>query len=132
MARARRKGFNKGVARGGILIGRFIYRFVISINQLLKGDHEKPDLRVRTFVGEIDKVRWVDTSEPAYIPGHKYLLFLKNDTGPTAGIEPGHFLSINAAYGVYEIVNGKAISMDDEWVFEDLIAYIQNALQNSQ
>ena len=105
---------------------------VISINQLLKGDYEKPNFHVRAFVGEIEQVRWVNTTQPSYIPGHKYLLFLKNDTGPTARIEPGHFMSINSAYGVYEIVDGKAISMDDEWVFEDLIAYIQNALQSSQ
>jgi len=105
---------------------------IISINQLLKGDYDKAVLRVRAFVGEIEQVRWVNTSQPSYIPGHKYLLFLKNDTGPTAGIEPGHFMSINSASAVYEIVNGKAISRDDEWVFEDLITYIQNALQNSQ
>ena len=104
----------------------------ISINQLLKGDYERPALRVRAFVGEIEQVRWVNTSQPSYVPGHQYLLFLKEDTGPTARIEPGHFMSINSASAVYEIVNGKAISRDDEWILEDLIAYIQNALQNGQ
>ncbi len=131
-AHARRKGFNKGIARGCFESRLLSRNSVISINQLLKGDYEKPDLRVRAFVGEIEQVRWVNPTQPSYIPGHKYLLFLKNHTGPTAKIEPGHFMSINSAYGVYEIVDGKAISMDDEWVFEDLIAYIQNALQSSQ
>ncbi len=105
---------------------------IILVDQILKGTLLDSTVRVRTFIGETEQVRWENSSEPNYEKGKKYLLFLHKDNGPTQIVEPGDYISVNAIQGVYEIIDGKAISRDDEWVFEDLIAYIQNALQNSQ
>ena len=101
---------------------------LISINQSLKGDIVQPIVRVRSFIGETDKVRWVNESEPSYVIGRTYLLFLAKDTGATAKIDPGDYVPVGAYQGVYEIIDGKAISADDEWVLEELIAYIERSL----
>ncbi|HET6598068.1 MAG TPA: hypothetical protein VFG81_20775 [Anaerolineales bacterium] len=100
---------------------------LISIKQTLKGDIVKP-IRVRSFIGETDTLRWENKSEPVYVLGKTYLLFLAQDTGATAKVEPGDYVSVGAYQGVYEIVDGRAISADDEWVLEDLIAYIEQSL----
>jgi hypothetical protein len=104
---------------------------LISINQILKGDIVKPVVRVRSFIGETEKVRWVNESEPSFVIRRTYLLFLAKDTGATARVDPGDYISLGAYQGVYEIVGGKAISADDEWVLEDLIAYIQSSLSQT-
>jgi hypothetical protein len=101
---------------------------LISISQTLKGNSTKPVIRVRTFIGETEQVRWVNSSEPNYDVGRIYLLFLHQDNGPTQVVDPGNYIAVNAIDGVYEIVDGKAISGDDEWVLEELIAYIQTSL----
>ena len=100
---------------------------LISIKQTLKGDIVRP-VRVRSFIGETDTVRWENESEPVYVLGKTYLLFLTQDTGATAKVDPGDYVSVGAYQGVYEIVDGRAISADDEWVLEDLIAYIEQSL----
>lgn len=105
---------------------------VISIQQTIKGDVHTPVVRVRSFIGEIETVIWVNESQPIFVKGKSYLLFLEKDQGATAKIDQGHYVSVNANMAVYEIVDGRAISTDDEWILEDLIAYIQNALQNGQ
>ena len=104
---------------------------LISINQILKGNIVKPVVRVRSFIGETEKVRWVNESEPSFVIRRTYLLFLAKDTGATARIDPGDYISLGAYQGVYEIVGGKAISRNDEWVLEDLIAYIQNSISQT-
>ena len=104
---------------------------LISINQILKGNIVKPVVRVRSFLGETEKVRWVNESEPSFVIRRTYLLFLAKDTGATARVDPGDYVSLGAYQGVYEIVDGKAISANDEWVLEDLIAYIQNSLSQT-
>ncbi len=102
---------------------------IISVEQILKGEYKEPIVRVRTFTGQTDQVRWENPSEPSYIIKRTYLLFLAKDTGATAKIDAGDYVSIGAYQGVYEIVNDKAISANnDEWVLEELIAYIQNSL----
>jgi len=101
---------------------------ILSVNQLLKGNIDEPDVRIRSFIGETERVRWQDSSQPLYISGNFYLLFLRQDTGPTSKVEPGYFRSVNANTAVYEIVGDKAISADDEWLLEDLIAYIEKFL----
>jgi hypothetical protein len=45
-----------------------------------------------------------------------------------ANVDPGAFISINSNTATYEIVDGKAISADDEWLLEELIAYIEKSL----
>ena len=104
---------------------------LISINQILKGNIVKPAVRVRAFLGETEKVRWVNEGEPSFVMKRTYLLFLAKDTGATARVDPGDYVSLGAYQGVYEIVDGKAISANDEWVLEDLIAYIQNSLSQT-
>lgn len=103
---------------------------LISIEQTLKGNIQEPIVRVRTFNGETEQLRWVSSIEPDYQVGQVYLLFLHKDTGPTQIVDPGDYIAVNAIDGVYKIVDGKAISIDDEWVLEDLIQYIQKALAN--
>lgn len=104
---------------------------LISINQILKGDIVKPVVRVRSFIGETEKVHWVSESEPSYVIKKTYLLFLAKDTGATAKVDAGDYVAVGAIQGVYEIVDGKAISADDEWVLDELIAYIQNSLSET-
>lgn len=105
---------------------------LILVIQTLKGSSTGPVLRIRSFTGEIEHVSWINSSEPIYEKGQVYLLFLVKDDGPTQIVDPGDYISVNAIDGVYKIIDGKAVSIDDEWVLEDLITYIQNALQNNQ
>ena len=101
---------------------------IISVEHVLQGDYQQPTVRVRSFTGETEQIRWIDTSQVQYIKGDSYLLFLRQDTGPSANIDPGYYRSVNANTAIYEIINGKAVSADDEWVLDELIAYIQNSL----
>lgn len=101
---------------------------LISINQILKGDFKEPFVRVRSFIGETALVTWHNDSETDFIIQKSYLLFLKKDEGATATVNPGDYISLGAYQGVYEIIGNKAISRRDEWLLEDLIAYIQKVL----
>lgn len=103
---------------------------IISIEQILKGDLKDPIVRVRSFRGETRQVRWEKPSEPLFKKGHLYLLFLGKDIGPSANVDPGDYVSINSNAAVYEIVDGKAASVNDEWLLEDLIDYIKQSLSN--
>jgi len=104
---------------------------LISVNQVLKGDFAASVVRVRAFTGQTSSVVWSNDDEPSYIPGETYLLFLKKDHGPTAPVDPGDYIAAGAIQGVYEISGNKAISINDEWVLEELIAYIQNSLSQT-
>lgn len=101
---------------------------IIQISQAFKGDRKEPIIRVRSFIGEIDQIRWENSSEPLFEKGETYILFLQKDTGPTAKVDPGNFISINSVNAVYKVVGGRAISADEEWLLEDLIAYIKKSL----
>jgi len=104
---------------------------LISIRQVLKGDEGKPVVRVRSFIGETEKVHWVNEGEPSFVIGKTYLIFLVKDFGPTSNIDPGDYIAVGAYQGVYEIVDGRAMSANDEWALEELIAYIQNSLSQT-
>lgn len=95
------------------------------VAQYLKGDVQSPVIRIRTFGGQVGADSMIVSSEPTYVIGQAYLLFLFHNTGTTANIDPGSFYGTDSPY---EIRDGKAISSDNEWVLEDLIAYIQNSL----
>ncbi len=56
---------------------------IISVEQILKGEYKEPIVRVRTFTGQTDQVRWENPSEPSYKKGQVYLLFLHTDNGST-------------------------------------------------
>ena len=101
---------------------------IISINQTLKGNVVQPVVRVRSFSGEIENIRWIDEASPPFVIKRTYLLFLAKDIGATAKVDSGDYVSVGAYQGVYEIINDKAISKTNEWMLEDLIAYIQNSL----
>ncbi len=105
---------------------------LISINQTLKGINHAPVIRVRSFIGETDKVRWVNDSEVSYNQGQTYVLFLIKNFGPSVNVDPGGYISVNSYLGVYEVIDGKAISKSNEWVLEELIAYIQKSLSEVQ
>jgi hypothetical protein len=101
-------------------------------DQFLKADRNSPILRVRIFGGQAGQDSMIISSEPTITAGKTYLLFLYQDTGSTASIDPGDFLILGGIQGTYEIMGNEAISADDKWVLEDLVIYIQNALQSSQ
>ncbi len=104
---------------------------IITIDQILKGNVIEPVVRVRSYIGEIETVRWINKSQPSFVKKRTYLLFLEKDIGPTAKVDPGDYVSVNANTAVYEIVDGKAISADDEWKLDELIAYIQKFLSQT-
>lgn len=103
---------------------------LISIQQILKGNIDTPFARVRSFVGEIETVVWANESQPDFETKRIYLLFLEKDDGATAKVDPGAYISVNANMAVYEIIDDKAISADDEWLLEDLIDYIEKSLSS--
>ena len=102
---------------------------LILIDKTLKGNFDEPIIRVRAFSGETEQVRWINSTQPSYTKGHAYLLMLMEGFGPTVHVDPGFYISINSSTAVYEIIDSRAISADDEWVLEELIAYIENALR---
>jgi len=102
------------------------------VNQFLKGNTNNPILRIRTFGGQAGEDSMIISSEPSLSARKAYLLFLSWDTGSTADIDPGDLLVLGGLQGMYEIIDKKASSANGEWNIEELIAYIQNALQSSQ
>lgn len=95
------------------------------VAQYLKGDARSPIVRIRTFGGKVGNDSMIVSGEPVYEIGRTYLLFLYYNTGATANIDPGSYYGSSAPY---EITDGKAVSVKDEWVLEELIAYIQKSL----
>ncbi len=99
-----------------------------SITQLIKGDAQQKTARIRTLGGVVDEVQM---TADKIIPelNKTYLLFLDLDTlGSTAEIIAGHYWITGGGFqGLYEIVDNKAVSTNDEWTLGGLIAYIQNS-----
>jgi hypothetical protein len=104
---------------------------LVLVNQVIKGIFDERIVRVRTFGGETDHVHWIYSSQPELIKGRRYLFFLQPELGPMEGVDPGAFISVNSNTAVYEIIGDRAISADDEWNLEELLAYIQNKLAES-
>ncbi|MCQ3937482.1 MAG: hypothetical protein DPW18_10605 [Chloroflexi bacterium] len=96
--------------------------------QLLKGDIQQKTVRIRFLGGKVDNVQMM-TDEAILEVNKTYLLFLDLDTrGLTADIVPGHYRITGGRFqGVYEIKDDRAISENDEWSLNELIAYIQNS-----
>ncbi len=104
---------------------------LISVEQVLKGDvKDQAVIRVRSYSGEVDNVKWEDDSQPAFENGQTFLLFLKENTGPTKNVDPGAYMSINGISAIYTISGDTAASIDDTWVVSELIAYIENSMSN--
>jgi hypothetical protein len=100
---------------------------IFLVNETLKGSLEGSTVRVRTFIGETEQVRWSNSMEPEYQDGYTYLLFLVKDRGPTQIVDPGDYISVNAIDGVYEIISARAVSVDDNWLLNDLVDYIHES-----
>jgi len=77
--------------------------------------------------GQVGEDRMIFSGSPTYEFGKTYLLFLFLETGPTAKVVPGAYYGTSSPY---QIIDGKAISIDDEWLLEDLIAYIEKSLSS--
>ena len=105
---------------------------VFSIEKVVKGDNHEQIIRVRSFVGETKNAKWVDNTQPSFKQDVTYLLLLKGDIGPSSQIESGYYVPVNALQGVFEIVDGKAISLDSQWNIDELINYIQNKLSEPE
>ena len=101
-----------------------------NVNQVVKGEKKQNIVRIRSLGGVVEQDQMI--ADDAILEfGKNYLLFLSQDTRLTEDIDPIHYWTFGYQ-GVYEISDGKAISVKDEWVLENLIAYIQNVLLNSQ
>jgi len=85
--------------------------------KFLKGEVSVPVIRIRIFGGQVGEDRMIVSDAPSYEIGKTYLLFLFSDTGPTADIVPGAYYGTSSPY---EIKDGKAVSLGDEWLLEDL------------
>jgi len=104
---------------------------LLLVNELLKGEvDDQGIIRVRSFSGEADNVRWVDNSQPAFEHGQTYLLFLKKNTGPTRNLDAGAYMSINGISAIYSVSEDIAKSVDDTWALSDLVDYIRNSISS--
>jgi hypothetical protein len=100
-------------------------------NRIIKGGHTGL-IRIRHFGGQVDEDIMTISAEVSLDVDQSYLLFLIEDTlGTTAEINQGHYIVLGAIQGVYKIDGDKAISYRDEWLLEELIAYIQNSLSQT-
>lgn len=99
--------------------------FKFKINNYIKHDTKAPIISIRVFQGEVGQDKMIANGEPSYEVGKEYFLFLFTDDGPTSSVSPGAYYGTSSPY---QIINNKAISNKDEWLLEDLIAYIQKVL----
>jgi hypothetical protein len=100
---------------------------------VIKGDDKDKGLvRIRHFGGQVEQDIMTISSKAPLEVDQSYLLFLVVDTlGTTAEIDQGHYIVLGAIQGVYKLDGDKAISYRDEWLLEELIAYIQNSLSQT-
>ncbi len=103
------------------------------IEQVLKGKIIETNIRVREFGGQAGQDALIISAGEHYDLGQNYVLFLIEDTGLTADIEPGHFISLGGAQGVYKIESDRATpfhgSADQSLSIEELIRYIEAAIK---
>jgi hypothetical protein len=125
------KDVKNAIPKEIFLAGGLFTDSLISVEQVLKGSYNKPVIRVRSFIGETEKVRWSDSGQPIFKSDSRYFLFLKKDIGPSSKINSGDYMSINSNTAIYVIANNKAISVDDEWNLDELTVYIQNKLMEA-
>src|SRR6266498_3534960 len=88
-------------------------------------------LRELTIDEKISEAQIIAIGEVKSTLPSKWKFHNKKDTKnatPQEIVDPGYYRSVNANTAVYEIVDGKAISEDDEWALDELISYIENAL----
>ncbi len=98
----------------------------INLTQIIKGEKNQNVVRIRSLGGVVEQDQMIaDDVIPEF--GKNYLLFLSQEIRPTENFDPIHYWTFGYQ-GIYEITDGKAVSVKDEWILEDLIAYIQESL----
>lgn len=123
---------SKGTTVNTITPDKVIFTDVnFSVDQILKGQSDQKTVRIRSLGGIVGQDQMIVSGVASLETGKTYLLFLGRDTGSTADIDPGHYFVRGGLQGLYQISDGKAISVKDEWQLEDLIIHIQNSLSQS-
>lgn len=108
-----------------------IYTDVIfQTSQLIKGERNTSSIYIRTFGGQVGQDQMTVSLETQYQINKTYLLFLSlARLESTSDIGHKHYLTSGGPQGVYEIIDEKAMSFQDEWILDELIKYVQNRLQ---
>ncbi len=119
----------KGITVHTITPDKVIFTDVnFSVDQILKGQSNQKTVRIRSLGGVVGQDQMIVSGVASLEIGNTYLLFLGKDTGSTADITPGHYFVRGGLQGLYQISEGKATSFRDEWLLEELIAYIEKSL----
>jgi hypothetical protein len=102
---------------------------IVTPVRFLKGSApEDSTLRIRSFAGQIEHIRFINDLEPTYQEGQTYLFLLEQYRGAVENhIDPGFYLPIISGTGAFHIENGVAVSFDDGWSLDELVAYIENS-----
>lgn len=103
--------------------------FNFKIDQTIKGDFNQKVVLIRTLGGVVGNDQMIYNSVLKEIKTENYyLLFLFQDKRPLDHFDEAHYW-VNGGYqGLYEIIDGRAISKVDKWDIDELIAYIQKSL----
>jgi hypothetical protein len=95
------------------------------VTQTLKGEVPNPILQLRMFGGTVEDITVELEAQTQLLQGAEYLLFLMLDeTGTTAQYGPGHYYLLTPSFQTFTILDGRAVSEEEEWVLEDLIQHI--------
>lgn len=122
----------KGITVQTITPDKVIFTDVnFRVDQIIKGRSEENIIRIRSLGGLVGQDQMIVNGVASLEKGKTYLLFLGIDIGSTADIDPGHYVVRGGLQGLYKISDSKAISFRDEWVLEELLAYIQDSLAQS-
>ena len=109
--------------------GLFIYtEQVFQPREILKPDPQEREMLVRSFGGQVgEDIMEASNLEVAYTTGQEYLLFLSYYPDRVEDDTPGYYLASGSIQGVYKIVDGMAVSLEDEWPLNELVTYIQDS-----
>lgn len=107
----------------------FIYtEQVFQLTEILKIDPQSRELLIRTFGGQVgEDIMETSNLDVIYTTEQEYLLFLTYYPDRVDDDTPGYYLASGSIQGVYKIMDGKAISFRDEWLLNELVAYIQDS-----
>ncbi len=104
----------------------YIYtEHIFQVENFLKGEQADSSILIRTFGGQVGQDIMTVGSEESYQLGQTYLFFLFHDPRLANGDDLGPYLIFDQR--AYVVTNGKAVSWEDEWDIEELIAYIENS-----
>lgn len=107
----------------------FIYtEQIFQPEEILKIDPQEREVLVRSFGGQVgEDVMEISSLDVIYTPEQEYLLFLSYYPDRVQDDTPGYYLASGSIQGVYKIVDGMAISYNDEWPLDELVTYIQDS-----